>query len=98
MVSIQAEGKIKNESSESALINEQGDERDEEKVHALRDINLDILKGSFTMIVGDIGSGKSTLLQAIINETLVEEGTSISLSGQVAYSPQKPWIMSTTLK
>jgi ATP-binding cassette, subfamily C (CFTR/MRP), member 1 len=46
-------------------------------VQALRDINIDIKKGSFTMIVGDIGSGKSTLLQAIINETLAIEGSRI---------------------
>lgn len=34
----------------------------ETKVHALRDVTLDIEKGSFTVIMGPSGSGKSTLL------------------------------------
>jgi len=50
------------------------------------------------MIVGDIGSGKSSLLQAIINEIITASSSRITLSGELAYSPQKPWIMSATLK
>lgn len=50
------------------------------------------------MILGDIGSGKSSLLQAILNEILTSDSSSITLSGSLAYSPQKPWIMSKTLK
>jgi polynucleotide 5'-kinase involved in rRNA processing len=50
------------------------------------------------MIVGDIGSGKSSLLLAILNELLHEKGSRIGVSGDIAYSPQKPWIMSKTLK
>ena len=33
-----------------------------QKVHALAGINLNILRGSFTVIMGPSGSGKSTLL------------------------------------
>ena len=50
------------------------------------------------MIVGDIGSGKSSLLLAIINEMLVAEQSKIKITGNIAYSPQKPWIMSKTLQ
>ena len=50
------------------------------------------------MIVGDIGSGKSSLLLAILNEMLVGENAQIKISGSISYSPQKPWIMSKTLK
>lgn len=50
------------------------------------------------MIVGDIGSGKSSLLLAILNEMLYAKNSSIVIEGTVAYSPQKPWIMSKTLK
>lgn len=50
------------------------------------------------MIVGDIGSGKSSFLEAILNEMLVSSTSKISITGRVAYSSQKPWIMSKTLK
>lgn len=50
------------------------------------------------MIVGDIGSGKSSLLLAIINEMLATESSRVRINGQIAYSSQKPWIMSKTLK
>ena len=50
------------------------------------------------MIVGDIGSGKSSLLLAVINELLPSPEARIRICGQIAYSPQKPWIMSKTLR
>ncbi len=52
------------------------------------------------MIIGDIGSGKSSLLYAILNEMTPEpeKKPSIKIYGSVAYSPQKAWIMSGTVK
>jgi len=50
------------------------------------------------MIIGDIGCGKSSLLHAILNEMNHSSKTSIYISGKIAYSAQKPWIMSGTLK
>lgn len=50
------------------------------------------------MILGDIGCGKSSLLLAIINELINAKSSRIKLSGDIAYSSQKPWIMSSTLK
>ena len=38
----------------------------ENKVTALKDINLDVNEGEFVAIVGTSGSGKSTLLNLIV--------------------------------
>jgi ABC-type multidrug transport system fused ATPase/permease subunit len=67
-------------------------------VRVLKDINTTIKKGSFTMIVGDIGSGKSSLLMAILNEMVAGGQASILINGSIAYSSQKPWIMSATVR
>ncbi|MGE0492561.1 MAG: ABC transporter ATP-binding protein [Vulcanimicrobiota bacterium] len=37
----------------------------EVKVHALRDVDLDVIRGEFLVVVGQSGSGKSTLLNMI---------------------------------
>jgi ABC-type multidrug transport system fused ATPase/permease subunit len=66
--------------------------------HTLKDINLKLKKGTFTMVLGDIGSGKSSLLLAIVNEMLAGDSSKITISGSIAYSCQKPWIMSKTLR
>ena len=39
-----------------------------EKLPAIRDINLSIEKGSFTIICGETGCGKTTLLKMLKNE------------------------------
>ena len=50
------------------------------------------------MIIGDIGSGKSSLLLAILNEMLADKKARVTINGSIAYSSQKPWIMSATVK
>lgn len=35
---------------------------------ALKDIDLEVKRGEFIIIIGKIGAGKSSLLQAIMNE------------------------------
>ena len=45
------------------------------EVRALRNINLTVDEGSFTIIIGTNGSGKSTLLNAIAGTFLPDEGT-----------------------
>ena len=67
-------------------------------VHALKSINLSIDKSSFTMILGDIGCGKSSLLYAILNEMIAADCSKVKNSDKIAFSAQKPWIMSGTLK
>ncbi|KAJ3020955.1 UNVERIFIED_CONTAM: hypothetical protein HDU68_009889 [Siphonaria sp. JEL0065] len=67
-----------------------------EKIH-LRNINLDIPKGSLVAIVGSVGSGKSSLLNAIIGEMKKLNGE-IIFSGGLGYAPQTAWIQNATLK
>ena len=67
---------------------------------ALKDINIKIPKGKVTMIVGQIGSGKSSLLQAVLNEMTpdLQKNPKIVINGTIAYSAQKPWIISGSIK
>jgi putative ABC transport system ATP-binding protein len=45
-----------------------------DEILALRGIDLEITKGSFTIVIGTNGSGKSTLLNAIAGTFLPDEG------------------------
>ncbi|KAJ3234486.1 hypothetical protein HDU81_001373 [Chytriomyces hyalinus] len=64
---------------------------------SLKDINLDVPKGSLTMIVGKVGSGKSSLLSAFIGDMIPTAGD-IAISSQFGYSPQASWLQNTTLR
>ena len=63
------------------------------KKDTLKNINLNIKKGSFTCIVGENGSGKSTLLKCILglNKGYVGE---IKKETNIGYLPQKSEIQS----
>ena len=66
----------------------------------LKDISLQIPKGQFVCVVGDVGSGKSSLLNAIIGDLMPMDKNSkpIELSGQIAYVQQSPWIQNLTVR
>ncbi|CAM0913131.1 unnamed protein product [Alopecurus aequalis] len=63
----------------------------------LKDISLQLQKGLFIAIIGEVGSGKSSLLNSIIGEMSVISG-SIKSCGSIAYVPQVPWILSGSLR
>ena len=63
----------------------------------LHSINLKILKGSLTLVVGPIGSGKSSLLSAILGDLYLEKG-SLKRCRNIAYVPQQSWIYNASLK
>ncbi|KAF9288796.1 hypothetical protein BGZ68_010621 [Mortierella alpina] len=63
----------------------------------LSDINLQILEGSLTAVVGRIGQGKTSLLSAIMGEMYRRQGT-IKVYGDIAYVPQQAWIINATLR
>ncbi|KAJ3257816.1 Multidrug resistance-associated protein 9 [Boothiomyces macroporosus] len=58
----------------------------------LKNLNIEIQKGSLVGIVGSVGSGKSTLFSGLVNELLPIEGE-VVIQGKVAYATQQPWIM-----
>ena len=49
---------------------EASDKRKLSKFITLKDINMQINKGEFICIIGDVGSGKSSLLQSVIGDLL----------------------------
>lgn len=65
----------------------------------LKNINLEIKKGEFVCIIGEVGSGKSSLLQALLNNMLsLNEKSEIILNGNVSYVSQVPWIQNDTVR
>jgi ABC-type multidrug transport system fused ATPase/permease subunit len=68
----------------------------------LAEFELQIAKGETVAIVGSVGSGKSSVLAAIMGE-LVTTTSSVALPhifvhGSLAFSPQRPWILSETVQ
>jgi ATP-binding cassette subfamily C (CFTR/MRP) protein 1 len=63
----------------------------------LRNINLEVKKGTLVAIVGPVGSGKSSLISAILGEMHKISGT-VNTDGTIAYVPQQAWIQNCTLE
>lgn len=64
----------------------------------LHGVNLQLERGSLSMVVGPTGSGKSTLLRAILGEADLVSG-SIKLDDfRIAYCDQHPWIRNHTIQ
>ncbi|KAE7997228.1 hypothetical protein FH972_001878 [Carpinus fangiana] len=63
----------------------------------LNHVTLDLPKGSFVAVIGEVGSGKSSLLNSILGEMHLLHGL-IHSSGSIAYVPQVPWILSGTIR
>lgn len=63
----------------------------------LKDINLEVAKGSLTAVVGPVGCGKSSLISAILGEMDKKTGT-VNIDGSTAYVAQQAWIQNATLQ
>ena len=77
----------------------------EKKNFELKDIELEVSKGSFVAVIGSVGSGKSSLISAILGEMhLVEndEGVkgevNISDDQTICYVAQQAWIQNDSFK
>ncbi|KAF8192931.1 multidrug resistance-associated ABC transporter [Pholiota molesta] len=73
------------------------EDKDDEKPFALKDLRLDVQKGTFVAIVGRVGSGKSSILQALIGEMRRTRGK-VVFNDRMAYFPQSPWIKNATVR
>ncbi|XP_052813608.1 multidrug resistance-associated protein 1-like isoform X2 [Mya arenaria] len=63
----------------------------------LKQINLDIPRGSLVAVVGSVGAGKSSLLSAILGEMDKVTGT-VNVDGSLAYVSQQAWIQNASVK
>ena len=76
----------------------------------VRDVDLSLRKGSFTVVTGRVGSGKSTLLRVLLgslplhageirwNGTSVEDASEMLAPPRVAYTSQVPRLFSEELR
>ncbi|KAI1880861.1 hypothetical protein JX265_001101 [Neoarthrinium moseri] len=67
---------------------------------ALKDINMDVSKNSFTIICGPIASGKSTLCKALLAEIPFQEGSVTFGMGisRIAYCDQSPFLSNGSIR
>ncbi|XP_042499718.1 ABC transporter C family member 13-like [Macadamia integrifolia] len=70
---------------------------DEGQSSVLNEITLNLSKGFLVAVIGEVGSGKSSLLNSILGEMQLTHG-SIRSFGSIAYVPQVPWILSSTIR
>lgn len=78
--------------------------------NGIESIDLDLPRGSFTVIVGRIGAGKTTLLKALLgllpaqagqitwNGRAVDDPANFLIPPRVAYTPQVPRLFSESLR
>ncbi|CAD8119651.1 unnamed protein product [Paramecium sonneborni] len=65
----------------------------------LKNINLQIEKGEFIVIVGKNGSGKSSLLYCLLGELeKINENSYINLEGSISVASQEPFLIQGTIK
>ncbi|WWC65952.1 uncharacterized protein I303_108574 [Kwoniella dejecticola CBS 10117] len=63
---------------------------------AVKNIDLQIARGSLVCIVGRVGTGKTALISGILNEIKQLNGH-VRLGGKVGYAPQSAWIRSASI-
>jgi ATP-binding cassette subfamily C (CFTR/MRP) protein 1 len=65
----------------------------------IKDIDLDIMLGELTLIVGPVALGKTTLLEAIVGEARIFSGSvEITVPEEIAYCGQDAWLLNQSVK
>ncbi|KAF7930422.1 uncharacterized protein EAE98_004822 [Botrytis deweyae] len=64
----------------------------------LKNINIEISRGTLTMIIGAIGSGKSSLLKAMLGELPSTKGFVFTNTSSIAFCSQTPWLPNSKLR
>ncbi|CCD53931.1 similar to ABC transporter [Botrytis cinerea T4] len=64
----------------------------------LKDINLEISRGTLTLVIGAIGSGKSCLLKAMLGELPSSKGFVFTHTSNIAFCSQTPWLPNSKLR
>ena len=65
---------------------------------SVRNVNLEILRGSHLFICGAIGSGKTTLLKGLLGEIKITKGFLRIQTADIAFCQQTPWLPNATIK
>lgn len=63
----------------------------------IKNVSLDVKENDLVLVTGPVGCGKTSLLSALLGELPVKEGH-ISVTGNLVYVPQKPWVFSGTVR
>jgi ABC-type bacteriocin/lantibiotic exporter with double-glycine peptidase domain len=64
----------------------------------LRNINVQILKSSLTVVVGPVGSGKSTFCKALLGEIPFSEGSVTANLGRVGFCDQTAFLSNGSIR
>ncbi|KAL1890953.1 hypothetical protein Sste5346_007950 [Sporothrix stenoceras] len=65
----------------------------------LNDVDIDIMPGDLTLVIGPVASGKSTLLKALISECRKFKGSvEFTIPEEVAYCDQDAWLLNRSIK
>ncbi|KAJ5979295.1 ABC transporter integral membrane type 1 [Penicillium viridicatum] len=64
----------------------------------IHDLTMSIPTGKIVMVVGSVGCGKSALLRTIMGQTQIDRGTVYRAPGKIAYCPQNPWIINSSIQ
>jgi ABC-type multidrug transport system fused ATPase/permease subunit len=65
----------------------------------IKNIDLDLMQGELTLIIGPVASGKTTLLEAIVGEARIISGSvELTVPEEIAYCGQDAWLLNQSVK
>jgi len=64
----------------------------------LKDLTLEVMDRTLTMIIGPVGCGKTSLLKAILGELNITKGRVVVGCREIAYCGQRPWLTNKTIR